>query len=156
MMQLKGSALRIPFTELQHAFDSTADVRHRVLEFAQAQSAVTAQIAACNRLHTAEERLARWLLMSQDLTGYDTLEFTQEYLAQMLAAQRTTVTVIAGNLQRQGMIEYSRGRIRIVNCALLESTACVCYPIIKRFSDCLYQGSAAPPPPPRVPAVAAS
>ena len=69
------------------------------------------QLAGCNRLHENEERLARWLLMAQDRTQSDTLNFTQEFLAMMLGARRTTVTLIAGVLQREGLIRYQRGRV---------------------------------------------
>jgi len=141
MMQLAGSGLRVPFADAQQAFANSAEVRGRILEFVQEQAASMGQIAACNRLHDAEQRLIRWLLMAQDRTGYDTLGFTHEYLSQMIATQRSTVTIIAGALQRRGLIRYSRGRIQIVDRAGMEAASCVCNRVIKRLLEGLYRGS---------------
>ncbi len=138
MMQLSGNALRIPFSELQDAFANSYEIHARILEVVQEQSATVAQIAGCNRLHSAEQRLARWLLMAQDRTGSDVLAFTQEYLAEMIGTQRSTVTVIAGGLQRRGLIRYSRGRIRLVDRPGLEAASCDCYSIIQRLHRGLY------------------
>jgi len=138
-MQLGGSGLRIPFADLQQAFDHSSEVRSRILEFVQEQGAVVAQVAGCNRLHSAEQRLIRWLLMAQDLTGSEKLEFTQEYLSQMIAAQRTTVTLIAGGLQQRGLISYSRGVIHILDRPGLEAATCVCYPVVKTLFSGLYR-----------------
>jgi len=91
------------------AFRSSEEIRQRVQECAQQQSNSVSQVAGCNRLHEAEARLARWLLTAQDRIGSSMLDFTQEYLAEMIGAQRSTVTVIAGNLQKKGLIKYSRG-----------------------------------------------
>ncbi|HEX3572260.1 MAG TPA: Crp/Fnr family transcriptional regulator [Acidobacteriaceae bacterium] len=140
MMQLSGSALRVPFSHLQYVFDNSSEVRGRVLDFVQEQAAVVAQIPGCNRLHNAEQRLTRWLLMAQDRTGYESLDFTQEYLSQMIATRRSTATLIAGALQERGLIRYSRGRIHILNRPGLETAACACYPIVKGLFDALYQG----------------
>jgi hypothetical protein len=96
------------------------------------------QIAGCNRLHEAEERLARWLLMAQDRTQSEVLNFTQEFIAMMLGARRTTVTLIAGSLQRANLIEYSRGRVKILDRENLESAACDCYKITKDLYTNLY------------------
>src|SRR5438067_2706440 len=130
-MQLAGSALRVPFTHLQNEFQSSADLRSRILAHVQNQAAIVSQIAACNRIHSAEQRLIRWLLMASDKTGLETLKFTQEYLAQMIATQRPTVTVIALDLQQRGLIRYTRGTIRIINRAGLEASVCSCYAVIK-------------------------
>ena len=100
---------------------------------------MTAQIAGCNRLHAAEQRLIRWLLMAQDRTGYQKLEFTQDYLSQMIATQRTTVTIIAGGLQDRGLISYSRGTIHILDRPGLEAATCVCYSYIKTIFSALYR-----------------
>jgi hypothetical protein len=138
-MQLEGSALRIRLSDLKHAFRSSEEIRDRLLEFVQEQAVSVNQIAGCNRLHEAEERLARWLLMAQDRTQSDVLNFTQEFLAMMLGSRRTTVTLIAGSLQRAGLIEYSRGRVKILDRDHLESAACDCYKIIKELFANLYQ-----------------
>ena len=139
MMQLAGSALRVPFAHIQYAFDNVPEVRNCILEFVQQQAAAVAQIAGCNRVHSAEQRLIRWLLMAQDRTGYGTLDFTQEYLSQMIGTQRTTVTLIAGDLQARGLLRYSRGKIQILDRPGLEAIVCVCDSVIRHMFENLYQ-----------------
>jgi CRP-like cAMP-binding protein len=90
------------------------------------------QLAACNRLHNIEERLARWLLMSYERIGSKTLPLTQEFLAQMLGTRRSTVSVAAGILQKAGMISYTRGNVTILSKSKLETTACECYQMIRQ------------------------
>jgi CRP-like cAMP-binding protein len=97
-------------------------IRHDQVIFAQAQ-----QSAACIAVHTAESRLARWLLRARALCGSDTLPFTQEYLSEMLAVRRTTVTTEAQKLQQAGLIDYHRGKIQITNAEGLHAMACECY-----------------------------
>jgi CRP-like cAMP-binding protein len=138
-IQLTATALRIKLTDLRAAFRTTEETRDRLLEFVQEQSLSLSQLAGCNRLHEQEERLARWLLMVQDRTQSDKLEITQEFLAQMLGAKRTTVTVVAGILQQSGLIEYSRGRIHILDRSRLEEAACGCYKVMMTFYDNLYR-----------------
>jgi CRP-like cAMP-binding protein len=142
-MQLPGSALRIPLSELRKAFHSSEEIRSRILEFVQEQVLSLSQIAACHRLHQSEERLARWLLMVQDRTLTDILRLTQEFLAQMLGSQRTTVTASAGTLQRRGSIEYRHGQVTILDRAKLESEACDCYQIMKDLYRNLYRTDSA-------------
>jgi CRP-like cAMP-binding protein len=96
------------------------------------------QTAACNTFHPIEARCARWLLMTREHMGSDELELTQEFLARMLGVRRVGVTVAAGNLQRQGLISYSRGRITILDPDRLAASACDCYAVVKdlyRLSD---------------------
>ena len=90
------------------------------------------QIAACNRLHEVDERLARWLLMSQDRIGSERLPLTQEFLSQMLGTRRASVSVAAGILQKEGLIHYSRGCVSIVSRRGLERASCECYDVIQR------------------------
>jgi CRP-like cAMP-binding protein len=130
-IQLEATALRIPMPAFQAAFRSSEEIRQRVLECAQQQSNSVSQVAGCNRLHEAEARLARWLLTAQDRIGSSMLDFTQEYLAEMIGAQRTTVTVIAGNLQKKGLIRYSRGHVTIIDRENLIEAACECYRITR-------------------------
>jgi len=92
----------------------------------------TAQIAACNVMHSIEERLARWILMIHDRIPSDDLPLTQEFMAQMLGTRRASVTIAAGILQKAGFISYARGSVRIVNRERLEDAACDCYGIVKR------------------------
>jgi CRP-like cAMP-binding protein len=126
-MQMEGTALRMPFKELQKEFLENNDLRDSVLQCVQSQGFILGQLAACNRLHEAEQRLARWLLMVRDRVESESYYLTQEFLANMLGARRTTVTAAAGALQRRGLISYSRGRIRIVDAGGLENAACECY-----------------------------
>ena len=137
-IQLEATALRIRFADLLNIFRTNEEVRERVLEFVQEQAVSLSQLAGCNRLHDNEERLARWLLTAQDRTNTDTLHFTQEFLAMMLGARRTTVTLIAGGLQRQGLIRYQRGKVKILDRANLEAAACDCYKIAKELYASLY------------------
>ena len=138
-IQLEATALRIRFTDLMNVFRTNEEVRDRLLEFVQEQAVSLSQLAGCNRLHENEERLARWLLMAQDRTQTDTLNFTQEFLGMMLGARRTTVTLIAGVLQRGGLIKYQRGRVQILNRANLEAASCDCYKITKELYSSLYR-----------------
>jgi CRP-like cAMP-binding protein len=102
-------------------------IRHEQTVYAQAQ-----QSAACLAKHHIQARLCRWLLRARDLAGCDTLNFTQEYLAEMLGVQRSSVTVVAHTLQAAGLIEYSRGKIQIVDVDALHDGACECYETMKR------------------------
>ena len=137
-MQIAGTGLKISLSDLHKAFRTSGEIRDRILEFYQEQSLTVSQVAGCNRLHEAEERLARWLLMAQDRTQSEILNFTQEFLAMMLGSRRTTVTLIAGALQRAGLIEYSRGRVRILDREKLETAACDCYKIARDLFNNLY------------------
>jgi CRP-like cAMP-binding protein len=94
-------------------------IRHEQVVYAQAQ-----QTAACNAMHTIEERLARWLLRARDLAQSDTLPFTQEFLAEMLGVRRTSVSTVAHTLQQAGFLKYARGRIHIANLEGLQESAC--------------------------------
>jgi CRP-like cAMP-binding protein len=101
-------------------------VRHEQAVFAQAQ-----QSAACNAAHSLEARLARWLLRARDLTGGKELHFTQEFLAEMLGVQRSSVSIVAHTLQQAGLIKYKRGRIEILDLEGLFEAACECYKSVK-------------------------
>ncbi|HMG02953.1 MAG TPA: Crp/Fnr family transcriptional regulator [Edaphobacter sp.] len=138
-VQMEGAALKISIVDLKMAFEESEEIRQRILENVQEQALTVAQIAACNRLHESQERLARWLLMAQDCTQSDVLNITQEFLAEMLGSRRTTVTVVAGALQRSGYIEYRRGHIKILDRKRLETAACDCYRVIKHLYDSLYK-----------------
>jgi CRP-like cAMP-binding protein len=138
-MQIEGTALRIEFSRLQELFRTNAEIRARILEWVQEQALMVSQIAGCNRLHSAEQRLSLWLLMASDRTSSEVLHITQEFLAEMIGTRRTTVTAIAGILQRQGLIEYQRGRIQLVDRPTLETTACYCYQVVRNLTRGLYR-----------------
>ena len=106
-----------------------------VQNYVQALFGQIAQAAACNRLHSNEERLSRWLLMSHDRIGADQFLITQEFLAQMLGSRRATVSLSAGILQRAGLIRYHRGHVEIVDRAGLELVSCECYQVIRAELD---------------------
>jgi CRP-like cAMP-binding protein len=98
---------------------------------------------ACNRLHSVEERMCRWLLMTRDRVGADRFPLTQEFLAQMLGVRRPSVTVTAGVLQNAGYIAYTRGHVIILNAEGLEESACECYRIVRdEFTRLLAPGGA--------------
>jgi CRP-like cAMP-binding protein len=141
-IQMEATALRMPFKELQAEFLDKLELRQAVLQCVQSQSFILGQLAACNRLHEAEERLARWLLMVRDRVDSERYYLTQEFLANMLGARRTTVTAAAGTLQRKGLIKYSRGRIQIVDPEGLEGEACECYRTVRRLYMDFYIQSA--------------
>jgi CRP-like cAMP-binding protein len=131
IVQMESTALRIPFNDLEKEFRENEELRDCILQGVQSQFAIMGQIAACNRLHEAEPRLARWLLMVRERIESDTFQITQEVLAMMLGSRRTTVTAAAGELQRKGLIQYSRGRIHITDATRLENMACECYATIR-------------------------
>jgi CRP-like cAMP-binding protein len=132
IVQLPGDALSCDANAFKAAVLESPSllsiiVRHEQTVYAQAQ-----QSAACNATHNVENRLARWLLRSRDLTVSDTLPFTQEFLGEMLGVRRTSVSLVAHTLQQAGMIEYSRGKIKITDADALQETACECYDTVKQ------------------------
>jgi CRP-like cAMP-binding protein len=130
-IQLAGSGFRIKAEVVAQEFERSERFRRKLFLFSQAQLVQTSQIAACNRRHDVHERLARWLLTCRDRCDSDLIELTHEFLAQMLGAPRTTVTLAAGVLQNAGLIEYSRGRVTILDRERLEEAACECYTLIR-------------------------
>lgn len=124
---------RIKAEVLQQILPSAPDLRSRLSRYASFQCLRVSQIAACNRFHEIEQRLARWLLMSQDRVGSSSLPFTHEFLASMLGTGRARVSIAAGILQKAGFIEYRRGTVNVLNHKNLEDAACECYQTIKQF-----------------------
>jgi CRP-like cAMP-binding protein len=130
LMQGAGDGLRIRSVILRDQFVKGGMLQRLVHTFAYLQLVQVTQSVLCNRMHEVDARLSRWLLTSADRMESDSLNLTQEFLAQMLGVQRSTVTVAAGDLQRAGMIGYSRGKIHILDRAKLARTACECYQIV--------------------------
>ena len=128
--QVEGEALSIPAEAFRREMAAGGRLAPLVHTFTQALFTLVGRNAACNRLHYIEQRCARWLLMTHDRVGSDQFRLTQEFLAQMLGVQRSTVTVAAGDLQRAGLIGYSRGKIHILDRPKLVRTACECYQIV--------------------------
>jgi hypothetical protein len=106
-------------------------LENKLHQFSLISGMEVTHIAACNRLHEVEERLARWLLMCADRVGTTALPLTQELLAQMLGTRRSSVTIAAGVLQTAGLISYSRGNLNIDNRSQLEEAACICYKLMR-------------------------
>lgn len=125
-----GDGFRIRSAIVREEFLKGGMLQKLVHSFAYLQLVQMTQSVLCNRLHQVEARLARWLLTSADRTESDTLNLTHEFLAQMLGVQRSTVTVAAGDLQRAGLINYSRGKVEILQRKHLTSLACECYGIV--------------------------
>ena len=113
------------------AVERNAVIRRVVLRYANLLMATVAQTTACNRSHTLEERMSRWLLMTHDRVDSDEFPLTQEFLASILGVRRPTVTLAGVTLQRAGLIRYSRGRITILDRAGLEQVPCECYEYIR-------------------------
>jgi CRP-like cAMP-binding protein len=103
-----------------------------VLRYMQSQILQATQSCGCNARHNVQQRLSRWLLLCHDRTSADVLQLTQDFLAAMMGVERPAVTVVAGKLQEQGLIEYSRGRVRITDRTGLEALACECYQVARR------------------------
>jgi CRP-like cAMP-binding protein len=127
IMQVNGSGFRISATQLVAALRECPKLAIGLQRYVQELALQACQVAACNRLHRVEERLARWLLMCADRIESETLPVTQESLSQMLGTRRASVTVAAGALQKAGYIAYRRGTMRIVNRTGLERASCDCY-----------------------------
>src|ERR1022692_4082495 len=125
--QIEASAFRVDSDKLVELLRECPKLERQLQQFSQIMATQVTQIAACNRLHEVDERLARWLLMSADRIGSNAVPLTQEFLAQMLGTRRSSVTVAAGVLQRAGLITYSRGDVKIINRPKLEEASCECY-----------------------------
>lgn len=130
-VQIAGEAMRLNATALHNILPKLPMLERLLARFSYLQALQSQQIAACNRLHEVDERLARWLLMTQDRVRLEILPLTHDLLAAMLGARRASVTVAAGILQRAGIIDYRRGKVHILNRAKLEEAACECYPVVR-------------------------
>ncbi len=138
IVQSQGKALQMNAILLKNEFDQGGFFQRLLLLYTQVFLAQVTQTAACNRFHPTEERLARWLLQSQDFTGSEQLHLTQDFLSSMLGVRRASVTVAAGTLQQAGMIEYNRGKITILDRTALEGATCECYEIVRREYNRLF------------------
>lgn len=134
IMQISGNGLRIRAEVLERLLPHSPDLRLITNRYVLVRGLQVAQIAACNRLHEIEQRLARWLLMCQDRVESKVLSVTHEFISQMLGTGRPSVSLATGMLQRAGMIENLRGSVRIVNRKDLEHAACECYRVLRQLS----------------------
>lgn len=131
VVQAETTAYRIEITTLLRLLPEFPGLEQQLQRFAMLLAMQSTQLAACNRLHDVEERLARRLLMTYERLGQTTIPLTQEFLGQMLGTRRSTVTVAAGILQKAGIISYTRGNVTIRDRSKLEQAACDCYKIIQ-------------------------
>jgi len=139
LVQDSGSALRIKTTALRAFMKQSGALHDLLLRFTHTLITQISQTAACNRIHTVNERLARWLLMTHDRVDGDTCELTHDFLARMLGTRRSGVTVAASTLREAGMINYTRGSVSILDREALEEASCECYRNVKIEYDRLFQ-----------------
>ena len=132
IMQIEGAGYRILPKDLLALVKASPPLEKSLLQYSQELALQANQIAACNRVHEVDERLARWLLMSQDRIGGSMIPLTQEFLAHMLGTRRASVTVAAGMLQKAGLISYVRGQLKIEDRERLEGASCECYAALTR------------------------
>lgn len=137
-VQLSANALRAKSEVVRAEFNRGGALQDLLLRYTHAVLTQISQSAACNRFHTVEERLCRWLLTSRDRVNSNSLSLTQEFLAQMIGAPRTSVTAVAGTLQRANILHCSRGKIQIIDSAGLGAAACECYGFINEEINQLF------------------
>ena len=130
--QIEATAFRVDGEALMAILRQCPNMERRLQQFSQIMAMQVTQIAACNRLHEVDERLARWLLMSADRVGSNSVPLTHEFLAQMLGTRRSSVTVATGMLEKAGLITHSRGDVEIIDRKKLEEAACECYGLMHR------------------------
>jgi CRP-like cAMP-binding protein len=134
IVQIAGDGSRVRTGALQSVLQSAPELQRLLIRYAVIQGMQFAQTAACNRLHNIEQRLARWLLITQDKVDSATLAITHDFLATMLGTDRPTVSLAAGILQNKHIIEYTRGAVQILSPAKLEDCACECYEVIQQYN----------------------
>jgi len=135
VVQSAGHAYRLKAAVLRREFEHGGALQNLLLRFTQALITQMAQTAVCNRHHSVEQQLCRWLLLSMDRLPGNELRMTQELIANMLGVRREGVTEAAGKLQEAGLIHYSRGHITVLNRPKLETQVCECYAVVKREVD---------------------
>ncbi|MFJ2547774.1 Crp/Fnr family transcriptional regulator [Pseudomonas sp. NPDC087612] len=135
IVQSAGHAYRLPGQRLKDEFNRHGELLVLMLRYTQALITQMAQTAVCNRHHSIDQQLCRWLLLSLDRLKGNQLTMTQELIANMLGVRREGVTDAAGKLQRQGVIEYSRGHIKVLDRARLEQLSCECYAVVRKETE---------------------
>lgn len=131
VVQGAGQALKLPAKTMQTEFSRGGQFQHLLLRYTQGLLTQISQTAVCNRLHSVEQRLCRWLLMTHDRTNSDELEMTQEFISNMLGVRREGVTHAAQALQQRGLISYARAHIKILERGKLEDHVCECYRVVR-------------------------
>jgi CRP-like cAMP-binding protein len=140
VVQSAGHGYRLPSRDIKSSFGQHGVVMHLLLRYTQALITQMAQTAVCNRHHPLEKQLCRWLLLSLDRLRGNELVMTQELIANMLGVRREGVTAAASKLQSQGVIQYKRGRIIVLDRPALEARTCECYAVVKKEYDRLLPG----------------
>ncbi len=135
LVQGTGTALRMTAASFMREFRVNAPLRRELYGYTYALMNQVSQTAACNRFHVVEQRLARWLLMTQDRVRTDAFHMTQDFLSNMLGVRRVGVTEAAQVLQKRGLIDYARGNITIIDRTGLESAACACYDVVRGMHE---------------------
>jgi CRP-like cAMP-binding protein len=135
IIQIAGDGSRMMANALERTLRSAPQLRAILNRHAGLQGMQVAQTAACNRLHEIQQRLSRWLLMTQDRVESGLLPITHDFIATMMGTDRSTVSLAAAVLQKKGILEYVRGAVKIVNRRKLEKSACECYEVIRQFED---------------------
>jgi len=135
VVQNAGSGYRLEASVFKKEFATGGELQHLALFYTQALITQMAQTAVCNRHHTLDKQLCRWLLLSLDRLEGNELEMTQELIANMLGVRREGVTAAAGHLQKDGLIKYVRGRIKVLDRPGLEQRVCECYAVVKKEYD---------------------
>jgi CRP-like cAMP-binding protein len=135
IVQSAGSAYQLTGARLKEEFERHGETLHILLRYTQALLTQMAQTAVCNRHHTVDQQLCRWLLLSLDRLSASELVMTQELIAGMLGVRREGVTEAAGKLQKLGVIKYSRGHINVLDRPRLEQLSCECYAVVKKETD---------------------
>jgi CRP-like cAMP-binding protein len=130
--QIKGSSLRMKTTDFRKAVKNSSPLRHVAECYLQGYLVQLSQSVACNRKHALEARFARWMLLTHDRVREQEFFLTQEYLADMLGCHRPSVSVVAAGFQKDGVMQYTRGHVKILNRAKLEAQACECYAIVRQ------------------------
>jgi len=141
VVQVEGASSQISVSRFQTAIGESTGIRDLIERYNDVQMGSINQSVGCNALHHVETRLCRWLLQTRDRSDSDTLTLTQEFLSEMLGVQRTTVNLLARELQSAGLIRYRRGRIEIVDRAGLEKKACECYEVVRRRNEEVFSSS---------------
>lgn len=138
IVQSAGSAYRLTRKRIEQEFARHGEMLHVLLRYTQALITQMAQTAVCNRHHSVDQQLCRWLLLSLDRLSGNTLIMTQELIANMLGVRREGVTEAAGKLQKAGVIEYRRGRITVHDRERLETMSCECYEVVRKETNRLF------------------
>lgn len=137
VVQSAGHAYRLPRPRVKEEFNRHGELLLLMLRYTQALITQVAQTAVCNRYHTIDQQLCRWLLLSMDRLSHNRLTMTQEFISNMLGVRRAGVTVAASKLEQLGVISYARGLIEVLDRPRLESLSCECYRVVKKETDLL-------------------